>query len=389
MKKRVMKAVLAVMVLALGVTGLTGCGKTENDVKTETEATSAVAKGTEEAGVHTVTFYDSDGTTVLSTAEVENGATAEEYLPEKEGYTFAGWFATPQMSHKFDFAAAITEDTSVFAGFVSYVEDTRSFAILGSGKSAVLMESNWGAVIGDAQTMTKEDVEGENVYTITVDLQAGDEFQFAVDSSWADQRGYGYLENIEQDGVEYFVNSGGLGDTGVKKANIKVAVPGNYTFTLTTYPGEDTYDTEDSYYSEENKENFNYNAYDRIAWTYNGEVTSDGVEYQTDYYIKGSIITGWEDVYTDETKFTENDGIYTLTIALEEGDEFLFTTLLTSGDTQSVGNEYVRYTNIASDDTESLSYVTGTESANMVAVSAGTYTFTYDPSSQVLTVSFQ
>lgn len=389
MKKRVMKAVLAVMVMALGATGLTGCGKTENDVKTETETFSAVAQGTEEAGVHTVTFYDSDGTTVLSTAEVANGATAEEYLPEKEGYTFAGWFATPQMSHKFDFAAAITEDTSVFAGFVSYVEDTRSFAILGSGKSAVLMESNWGAVIGDAQTMTKEDVEGENVYTITVDLQAGDEFQFAVDSSWADQRGYGYLENIEQDGVEYFVNSGGLGDTGVKKANIKVAVPGNYTFTLTTYPGEDTYDTEDSYYSEENKENFNYNAYDRIAWTYNGEAASDGVEYQTDYYIKGSIITGWEDVYTDETKFTENGGIYTLTIALEEGDEFLFTTLLTSGDTQSVGNEYVRYTNIASDDTESLSYVTGTESANMVAVSAGTYTFTYDPSSQVLTVSFQ
>ncbi len=389
MKKRVMKAVLAVMVMALGATGLTGCGKTENDVKTETETSSAVAEGTEEAGVHTVTFYDSDGTTVLSTAEVENGTSAEEYLPEKEGYTFAGWFATPQMSHKFDFSTAITEDTSVFAGFVSYVEDTRSFAILGSGKSAVLMESNWGAVIGDAQTMTKEDVEGENVYTITVDLQAGDEFQFAVDSSWADQRGYGYLENIEQDGVEYFVNSGGLGDTGVKKANIKVAVPGNYTFTLTTYPGEDTYDTKDSYYSEENKENFNYNAYDRIAWTYNGEAASDGMEYQTDYYIKGSIITGWEDVYTDETKFTENDGIYTLTIDLEEGDEFLFTTLLTSGDTQSVGNEYVRYTNIASDDTESLSYVTGTESANMVAVSAGTYTFTYDPSSQVLTVSFQ
>lgn len=374
---------MAVMVTVVGIGGLTGCGKTEGTEADTSAASEAVSS------VHTVTFYDSDGTTVLSTAEVEDGAYVEEFTPEKEGYTFAGWFATPQMSHRFDFTAAITEDTSVFAGFVSYVEDTRSFAIVGSGKSEVLMESNWGAVIGEAQTMTKEDVEGENRYTITVDLEAGDEFQFAIDSSWSDQRGYGYLTTIEQDGVEYFANSGGLGETGVKKSNIKVAVAGNYTFTLTTYPGEDTYDTEDSYYTEEGKENFNYNAYDSITWTYNGESTSAGGEYQTDYYIKGAIITGWEDVYTDETKFTENDGIYTLTIDLEEGEEFLFTTLLTSGETQSVGNEYVRYTNIATDDSESQSYVTGTDSANMVAVSAGTYTFTYDPATQVLTVSFQ
>lgn len=387
MKRKAMAALLAVTVMTFGVYGLTGCGTTEGGANTTEEG--GVAAGTENAGVHTVTFYDSDGTTVLSTAEVEDGASVEEYTPEKDGYTFAGWFATPQMSHKFDFSSAITEDTSVFAGFVSYVEDTRSFAIVGSGKSAVLMESNWGAVIGEAQTMTKEDVDGENRYTITVDLEAGDEWQLAIDTSWGDQRGYGYLAYIEQDGVEYFENSGGIGDTGVKKSNIKVAVSGNYTITLTTYPGEDTYDTEDSYYSEENKENFNYNAYDTITWTYNGEAASDGVSYETDYYIKGAIITDWQDVYTDETKFEENDGIYTLTIELEEGDEFLFTTLLTSGDSQSVGNEYVRYTNIASDDSESLSYVTGTDSANMVAVSAGTYTFTYDPSTTVLTVAFQ
>lgn len=364
--------------------GMTACGSGTGDTETSQEAQAEDSKGT-----HVVTFYDSDGTTVLNTVDVKDGALLEAYTPEKEGYTFAGWFATPQMSHKFVFSTPITEDTSVFAGFVSYVEDTRSFAIVGSGKSPVLMESNWGAVIGDAQIMTKEDTEGQNVYTITVDLEAGDEFQFAVDSSWSDQRGYGYLETIEQDGVEYFVNSGGIGDTGVKKSNIKVSVSGNYTFTLTTYPGEDTYDTEDSYYSEETKENFNYNAYDSITWSYNGEAVADDVEYQTDYYIKGAVITGWEDVYNDETKFTEDGGVYTLTIDLEEGDEFLFTTLLTSGDTQSVGNEYVRYTNIAEDDSASQACVTGTDSANMVAVKAGTYTFIYDPGTQVLTVSVQ
>ena len=96
---------------------------------------------------------------------------------EKEGYTFAGWFATPQMSHKFDFSKEIEGDTDLFAGFVSYVEDTRTFAIVGSGTSPVLLESNWGNNIGEAQTMTKEDVDGANVYTITLDLEEGDEFR--------------------------------------------------------------------------------------------------------------------------------------------------------------------------------------------------------------------
>ena len=133
------------------------------------------------------------------------------------------------MSHKFDFSQAVTEDTSVFAGFVTYVEDTREFAIVGSGASPVLLESNWGAVIGDAQKMTKEESDSENVYTITLDLSEGDQFQFAMDSSWGDQRGYGYLDTIELDGMDYFENSGSLGDTGVKHSNIKCAVAGNYT----------------------------------------------------------------------------------------------------------------------------------------------------------------
>ena len=391
MKKRLM----TVSMLAAAAIGLAACGSgggaQESGQSTEAEATQEISEEAteEETQAHAVTFYDSDGTTVLQTVEVVDGALLEAYVPEKEGYTFAGWFATPQMSHRFDFAAAITQDTSVFAGFVSYVEDTRTFAILGSGKSPVLMESSWVSVIGDAQTMQKEENAEANIYTITLDLEEGDEFQLAMNSAWENQRGYGYLSTITQDGVEYFANSGGLGDTGVKRANIKVKVPGNYTITLTTYPGEDTYDTQSSGYSEDNKENFNINPYDSITWVYNGESETSGVETQTDYYIKGAKITDWKDVYSDETKFTEENGIYTLTIALEEGDEFMFTSLITAQDVESVGNEYIRYTNIAEDDTESLSYVTGTESANLVAGAGGSYTFTYDPSTQVLTVAFE
>ena len=380
----------AALVTTMGVSGLTGCqskGGEKDTVAQDSQTVMTEQKPEAEQTAHVVTFYDADGKTVLETKEVEDGACAEEYVPEKEGYTFAGWFATPQMSHKFDFTTAITADTDIFAGFVSYQEDTRKFAIVGSGTSPVLLESNWGAVIGDAQTLTKQVDPDANVYTITLDLEAGDEFQFAINSDWNDQRGCGYLTAFSKDGKDYFQNSGSLGDAGTKRANIKCLVSGNYTFTLTTYPGEDIYEESAADYSEDNKEAFNINMYDTIDWTYNGENESDGAEKQIDYYIKGAKITNWEDVYTDETEFVERDGIYSLTVDLEEGDEFMFTSMVTVGDTKSVGTEYIRYTNIAEDDTESLSCVTGKEGGNLVANTAGSYTFTYDPSTQILTVS--
>lgn len=377
-RKSFMFVLAATLVFSMGAVG---CGNTETNGESSTQE-----EGSKEDTCK-VTFYDSDGTTELKTEEVKSGECVAEYEPEKEG--FVGWFATPQMSHRFDFSTPITEDTSVFGGFVTYVEDTREFAILGSGTSPVLLESNWGKVIGDAQKMTKEENSEANIYTITLDLNEGDEFQFAINSEWHNQRGYGYLDSISKDGTEYFANSGTLGDASSKRANIKCAVAGNYTFTLTTYPGEDQYETDSSNYTEDNKESFNINNYDVITWTYNGESSASDVETQTDYYIKGAKITGWEDVYNDETKFTEENGIYTLTIALEEGDEFMFTSMVTTGETSGVGTEYIRYTNIAVEDTESQSYVTGTDSANLVASQAGTYTFTYDPATKVLTVSCQ
>lgn len=383
-KRKVAVLILAMAMLAGEAIGAAGCGAKE----TQTEQVAGDTEATEvKSEVCKVTFYDSDGKTVLSETEVKNGEQLEEYIPEKDGYTFAGWYATPQMSHRFDFTQEITGDMELFAGFVSYVEDTRSFAILGSGTSPALLESNWGANIGELQTMTKEDTEGANVYTITLDLEEGDEFQFAINSSWNDQRGYGYLDTIEKDGKEYFKNSGSLGDASTKRSNIKCAIAGNYTFTLTTYPGEDQYETDNANYTEENKEAFNINPYDVISWTYNGESAFATEEKQVDYYIKGAKITDWKDVYSDETKFTEENGIYTLTVTLEEGDEFMFTSLVTVGENESVGNEYIRYTNIDKDDTESLSFVTGTDNANLVAAKAGSYTFTYDPETTVLTVS--
>lgn len=376
------KKVLALILTAIMALGLAACGDAETN---GSSAESGTENTEEETGTYKVTFYDADGITVLSQEEVAAGATATEYTPEKENQIFMGWFATPSLGHVFDFSQPITADTDVFAGFMEEVEDTRTWAILGSGKSPLLSVSSWGEVINEEHYLTK--AEGENAYTITLDLCEGDEFQFAIDSSWNNQRGGGYLESLEADGEACFAVSGGLSDN-TGKSNIKCVKDGNYTFTLTTYPGADVYDTEDSNYSEETKESYNSNPYDTITFTYNGEMQAELAETVTTYYIKGAIITGWQDDYDEKYALKEENGLHTLVIDLEEGDEFLLTSLVTAADgSSSVGNEYVRYSNVA--DETSLSYVDGTESYNMIAKETGTYTFTYNPESTELTIGFE
>lgn len=388
MKRRIGLAIAATL---LGTVILSGCQNTTagtDSANTASEVQPDVQEPVNEAEpmeeqVYKVTFYDTDGTTVLSEEEVKSGDTVTEYTPEKENQIFMGWFATPTLAHEFDFAQAITQDTDVFAGFMENIEDTRTFAILGSGTSPLLAVSNWGKTINDEHYMTK--VEGENTYTITVDLCEGDEFQFAIDTSWNNQRGGGYMANTDIGGTEYFAVAGGLSESS-QKSNIKCVKQGNYTFTLKTYPGADVYDTKNSYYTEATKENYNSNPYDTIEWTYNGEMSAEMSDGEVAYFIKGAIVTGWEDKYDAQYGFVEKDGVHTLTIDLEEGDEFLLTSLITVDGNSNVGNEYVRYSNIS--DETSLSYVDGAENYNMIAKEAGTYTFNYNPATQELTVDF-
>lgn len=338
-----------------------------------------------EETTYTVTFYDMDTTTELKTEKVKAGELVSEYTPEKENYVFMDWYGTPTLSHAFDFNTPINADTKIFAGFLEEKADTRSFAIVGSGKSPLLVTSSWGTVINDEHFLTKE--AEKNVYSITLDLYEGDEFQLAMNTSWNNQRGAGYLTTTTQDGVEYITSSGSNYQADeANKSNIKCLVTGNYTLTLTTYPGADVYDTTDSYYTEATRENFNSNPYDTITWVYNGETKESMANIKTTYYIKSSISTNWGDVYEEQYRFTEENGIHTLTIQLEEGEEFLFTSMVSTGDSESVGNEYVRFTNIK--DEKSLEYVDGSASYNMIAKAAGEYKFTYNPENTELTVAF-
>ncbi len=276
MRKRKLMLKAALVCSLATCMGLYGCQKT-NAEKTTTEATATTGTATETTSEEaksdevTVTLIDTDGTTELGKVSVKKGEAANIETPEKEGYTFVAWYTSPKKTRRFDMEQKITEDTKIYAGFASYKEDTRDFYIVGGGTSAVLTESNWGAVVGDNQKFTKEANAEANVYTYTVELKAGDEFQFATNEKWEDQRGFGYLDSVQADGTTYFKKTDGLGATDAKKSNIQVLVDGSYTFTLVTYPAEDVYDTNDSYYTEETKESFNMNPYDTITFVYNGQ----------------------------------------------------------------------------------------------------------------------
>ncbi len=365
---------------------LTACGRSNSATEPTVSKDPDSSKENIEKTLYTVTFYDMDGNTELSKEEVKEGEAVSEYTPQKDNYIFMGWYATPSLTHKYDFSTPVTADTKIFAGFLENKEDTRSFAVVGSGKSPVLVTSNWGTVIGDKQILTKE--ADKNVYSITMDLYEGDEFQLATNTSWYDQRGAGYLTTTSQDKIEYFAGSGGNYQSAeAKKANIKCLKAGNYTLNLTTYPGADVYDTENSNYTEATKENFNSNPYDTIEWVYNGEPKEAVTDVKTSYYIKSSITTRWNDVYKDKYRFKEVDGLPVLTIKLAKKEEFLFTSTVKTGDTESVGNDYVKFSNIK--DKNSLEFVEGSTSDNIIAKAAGVYTFTYNPETKELTVAFK
>lgn len=336
----------------------------------------------DEGKQYVVTYMD--GTQQLKQEKVKEGEKAVRWEPQKDNYTFVDWFATPNYMHRFDFDAPITENKSAFALFASanQSEDTREYYIVGSGTSPVLLKSNWGKVFDSTTKMTKED--GKNEYKFTLDLQKDDQFQFALNADWHNQRGAGYLKNTKlADGTVAFSGTATIGDNPAYRMNIKCEYAGNYTFTLKTHPDDDAYETNHAEYTEAKKENFNYNPLDSIEWTRNGDVQA--VETVTDYYIKGSGITDWKDMYNSATKMTNTDGVYSLEVFLKANEEFMFTSQITVGGEVGTGTEYLRASNL---DDASKAFVDQKTNMNMVAKATGTYKFTYNNTTKVLSVAF-
>lgn len=64
---------------------------------------------------YTVTFDTNGGSSVESQTVRANTAAAEPNAPEKEGYTFGGWYSDENLTEEFDFAARITSNITLYA----------------------------------------------------------------------------------------------------------------------------------------------------------------------------------------------------------------------------------------------------------------------------------
>lgn len=364
MKK--LKWIVMALVLVLGMAAFAACKPDEP-----------------ETPVFTVTYYD--GTTVLKTEEVEEGGYATDWEPEaKEGMEFSDWYVDAGLNRVFDFEGeAITADRNLYAGYVAVgTDDTRTWAIVGSGQGDILSSSAWGTVITDVHALEK--TEGENEFTITLDLYEDDQFQFATDTSWMNQRGFGYIPladrtmTVDGEEVTPFSGGGGIGETADKQSNIIVEYPGNYTFTLTTYPDEDYYD------DNVNNGLVSISNFDTITYEYNGPA-AELSSTVTEFYIKGQDITQWGDLYNPATQMTRVGSTYTLTVYLKAGDQVMFTSLNVDRETgeSTVGTTYINVTNL---DEESASLFTAAGN-NMTVNTSGEYTFTYDADSKTLSAA--
>lgn len=87
------------------------------DTETVTADTTIYAKWTPVATVtnYTVAFETNGGTAVANQSVASGTNAVRPADPKKTGYVFAGWFADAGLGVSFDFAKAITADTTVYA----------------------------------------------------------------------------------------------------------------------------------------------------------------------------------------------------------------------------------------------------------------------------------
>ncbi len=221
MKKTWMRLLL---VCLLAMVMVMACACTE---QTDPEDTTGPA-----ASTWKVTFYESDGTTVLKEVEVTDGQAVAQPELTKDGYIIEGFYATPALKVEYDFSAPVTSDTSVFVAWQSSVADERPWMLAGS--LAGYPDNAWGKAWPQDDYLLQP-LEGEfNAFYIDVNLYAGDAFKIAV-------IGEGYAWDVDNsidaghlaDKSETAVLSSGENafDSG---ANIEVSEDGLYRLILRT-----------------------------------------------------------------------------------------------------------------------------------------------------------
>lgn len=265
--KRFLTVIALVLMLALTMSVFAACAGNETPTEAPTTETPTEAPATNKV---TVSYWL--GSKLLKEVKIDKGAKAENWTPEQDGAEFDGWYAEASLAEKFDFDKAINEDTDIFAKFKSneYVEDETEYYVIGGG-SGDLAASNWNHEDSYANLLMEKDesITNANVYTITLKMYAGDRFQICYDLSWNGQQGIGYIPGAEYcDGInpndknEY--TAADMKVAQVKNENGEVVFIGGdeynktfdvwniilnegqdgiYKFTLTTYPGQTSFNT--------------------------------------------------------------------------------------------------------------------------------------------------
>ena len=218
MKKKLTRALLACLLV---LTMVLACGCNSEPNPTESTAGASQWK---------VTFYESDGKTVIKEVQVEDGKAVTVPEMTKDGYIIEGYYATPALMVEFDLTQPITKDTSVFVAWQSSVVDERPWMLAGS--LAGYPDNAWGKAWPQDDYLLKP-MEGEfNTFYIDVNLYAGDAFKIAVIGEgyvWDNNNSIdaGHLANKTETAV--LCSGENAFDSG---ANIQVTEDGKYRLIL-------------------------------------------------------------------------------------------------------------------------------------------------------------
>lgn len=108
---------------------------TKESAADEWKSRKPSASGTTHTAAKYTVSFDTDGAGEIAPQTVSAGETAKKPQdPEKEGYVFGGWFASSELSEKYDFASAVTKDLTLYAAWTktepifSDVDDDEWFA---------------------------------------------------------------------------------------------------------------------------------------------------------------------------------------------------------------------------------------------------------------------
>lgn len=123
-----------------------------------------------------------------------------------------------------------------------YTLDNTEYYLAGDG-AGTLSQNGW--TVNDHSLKLERDAQADhNVFKITIDMYAGDEFKIVHDDSWTGEMGITFMEGVDEDknvtdseGNVIFKESGSFGGN----ICLNTDNDGTYTFSLHTYPdGEKT-----------------------------------------------------------------------------------------------------------------------------------------------------